>query len=283
MENPKRRMKTESAASARGVSGESDPRHRFIEEAASYAKANGMPVEQAKKELFRGLIDAFNTDLSEQRRFVSADSDLFEMQEAALAETAPLTAKDAGLESAAFRKIVLPPHTREELESAKQYLAERFEGARIIEPLAADYLDLTRELEEIVARLSADDRLKESESLPALFARARDVKADVARMLEIKHRLALHERHLLGQVRAKEAAEKYQEAQRSFFNDAFANPLSDFFKVWSRHAKNGGSFGSAAQMVLSFLPLFAKFTFHSGKLLHRAAQTLARPHALSLK
>lgn len=289
MENPKRRMKTEGAATARGGFGEHDPRRRFTEDAAAYARANKMPQEEAKKELFRGLINEFNMDLGERRRFVSADSDLFEMQEAALAESvgardaASFTAQGAGLGSKEFRAIALPPHTKEELESARQYLAERFKGARIIEPLAADYLDLTVELEEVVARLSADDRLKEAGSLSELFSRARDVRADIARMLEIKRRLALHEKHLLEQMRAKEAQRKLIEESRSYFDDAFAGPLADFFKVLKKNAPNAQNVVNVGAITFALLPLFAKFTFHTGKLLYRAAQSVPKSPALSLK
>jgi hypothetical protein len=281
MENPRSRVKMERA--------ESTPRKDFLDAVARHASERGISEPQAKRDLFFNLIKTFDADLGDNRRFVSSDSDLFEMYEGALQGISPrgdiagLSTKEAGREHAAFREVHLPPATQEELASARLYLGERFKGAQVIGPLAADYLDLTRELEAIVARLSSDERFSSAPSIPALFGGAGEIRADVARMLEIKRRLALHEGHLLDQLRAKEAERKLVEEKRSYFNDAFAQPLIDFFKVFKKNAPNAQNVVNVGAITLALLPLFAKFTFHTGKLLYRAAQSVPKAHPLGFK
>lgn len=286
MENPRRRAKAETTARSNKESSERGPHTEFTETVSVYAAEHGVSQERAKKELFSGLVKTFDVDLGERRRFISGDSAHFDMHATALeaalptSELAALTAKGSGREHPSFRQVDLSPATQEELAASTQYLEERFKGATIIAPLASDYLNLTRELEVVTNRLSSDNRLATAESLSELLVRTGEVRADVSRMFEIRRSLARHEKHLLDQMRAKEAQRTLIEETRSYMQNAFADPLTAFFKTWKRSGRDVTKLGNVGAMVFAFLPLFAKFTFHSGKLLYRAATSIEKPYSV---
>lgn len=169
---------------------------KFKNEAAAYAKANGVSNVEAQKAIFDARLRLVSHEVV-LNKSIDYDSKEFANVQAALYELVGSAQMDRFKQHAdnpAVFRALAPALRSAELTSAQKYYRDKFKGDAPATAVITDTAEKTKLITELITRFSGDPRLVGAADLRSTLIANPDLSADIGKMLQAKEELERHER-----------------------------------------------------------------------------------------